>query len=277
MLRQRLIVVILGIPSIFGLIWLGGLPYRVVWLVALALAAAEYSGILRTLKISHSMALTIGSTVLLAASADVAQPFLQMALVLVNMLYVAWAIWEGQRSATMPLFGWLLGLAGCIYLGILGGHFIALRFLPAGVWWVTLSLGCVWCADSGAYFSGHRFGHNKFAQYISPNKTWEGYWGGVLASTFCGGVFPLVAPLIWGANFPLTALPGLGLGLMIGLFSPLGDLAISVMKRQAGLKDTGNLLLSHGGVLDRIDSWFVTGALAYYYVWLLNYWPTLFK
>ena len=106
-------------------------------------------------------------------------------------------------------------------------------------------------ADIGAYFSGKAFGRHKLAQHVSPAKTWEGFWGGVLACL-------ALAVIAW---YLLPAqMEHIGLGsvitvvLVTGVASVVGDLTVSMVKRESGVKDSGNLLPGHGGVLDRLDS-----------------------
>jgi phosphatidate cytidylyltransferase len=122
---------------------------------------------------------------------------------------------------------------------------------PLIVLWLIL---LVISADIGAYFAGRRWGRRKLAPRVSPGKTWEGALGGLA----------LVGLVAWGgaAYFGLAALPTLGFGVLVGIFSIVGDLTESMFKRAAGLKDSGALLPGHGGLLDRIDS--VTAAAPLY-------------
>jgi phosphatidate cytidylyltransferase len=129
----------------------------------------------------------------------------------------------------------------------------ALAFLhaeqPNGHYWLLLALAVVWAADSGAYFAGRRFGKHKLSPRISPNKTVEGLVGGVIAAML---VALISAPFI---GTPLAQLPAVALvAAWTILFSVVGDLFESLLKRQAGAKDSGHLIPGHGGVLDRIDS-----------------------
>lgn len=117
-----------------------------------------------------------------------------------------------------------------------------------GPLWLLTGLVTVWAADSGAYFAGRAFGRRKLAPSISPNKTWEGLAGGVLTALVVAAGFGALA------GISLSNLPALLLVVLVtALFSVEGDLIESLLKRQAGAKDSGTLIPGHGGVLDRID------------------------
>jgi phosphatidate cytidylyltransferase len=111
---------------------------------------------------------------------------------------------------------------------------------------VVFVLLLAWAADIGAYFAGQRFGRLRLAPLVSPNKTWEGVLGGLLA-----GFGVALAGRVW---FDLPPLAFLSLCIAAVLVSVVGDLLESMFKRQSGLKDSGSLLPGHGGMLDRIDS-----------------------
>jgi phosphatidate cytidylyltransferase len=107
----------------------------------------------------------------------------------------------------------------------------------------------VWLADSGAYFAGRQWGHNKLAPVISPGKTREGVYGGLLASL----LFVAIAAALYSHSLRWT-LGCLMVSLVAVLFSVAGDLLESLMKRQSGIKDSGHIIPGHGGILDRVDS-----------------------
>jgi phosphatidate cytidylyltransferase len=119
---------------------------------------------------------------------------------------------------------------------------------PDGHRWLFVALAIVWAADSGAYFAGRHFGKRKLAPRISPNKTVEGLLGGVA----CGLVVALAFAPFAGAT--LRQLPAVALVAIVAvLFSVVGDLFESLLKRHVGAKDSGDLIPGHGGILDRID------------------------
>jgi phosphatidate cytidylyltransferase len=119
---------------------------------------------------------------------------------------------------------------------------------PAGHRWLLVALAVVWAADSGAYFTGRKLGRRKLAPTISPNKTVEGLLGGAVAGIAAGVGLALVAGA-GASDLPKVAL----VALAAVLFSVIGDLFESMLKRHAGVKDSGRLIPGHGGILDRID------------------------
>ena len=114
-------------------------------------------------------------------------------------------------------------------------------------------LSLVAVADIGAYFSGRRFGRHKLAPAISPSKTWEGVVGGLLASLVWIGIVCGLSEPMTEEGFPMPLIWVFAAGVMTAAMSIVGDLLESVIKREAGVKDSGTLLPGHGGVLDRID------------------------
>ena len=124
--------------------------------------------------------------------------------------------------------------------------------------YVMIPFIAAFASDTGAYFVGMKFGHRKLAPVISPNKTVEGVLGGVGSAVICMVVYGLILQMMkYKVNYLLAALYGF-LGALGGVF---GDLCFSVIKRQTGLKDYGNLIPGHGGILDRFDSMVVAGSV----------------
>jgi phosphatidate cytidylyltransferase len=163
----------------------------------------------------------------------------------------------GERVAAMGAT-----LLGAIYLGGLCGTIAGLRLLaPAdrGAWRIGLLLGVIMAADTTAYFVGHLVGRHKLAPSISPGKTWEGFAGALLGGV--GG-----ALVVRAAAMPELPLADAALlGLVVAALGTAGDLVESVLKRWAGVKDSGTLFPGHGGVLDRLDSLLFGAPVLYYY------------
>lgn len=135
-----------------------------------------------------------------------------------------------------------------------------IRLRDVGPWFVLAVMAVIWTADIVAYFGGRAFGRNKLAPAISPGKTWEGAVFGVLGSLIYGGlVYAFCLPQVPGV---LTWVIALGLVGVLAVLSIVGDLFESLLKRQAGVKDSSGLLPGHGGVLDRIDGLLPTLPLA---------------
>ncbi|MCX7079955.1 MAG: phosphatidate cytidylyltransferase [Pseudomonas sp.] len=126
---------------------------------------------------------------------------------------------------------------------------ILIKQEPLGNWLIMAVMLLVWGADVGAYFSGRAFGKRKLAPQVSPGKSWEGVYGGLLLSLLITAVVGLVRG--WSGGQMLLGLIGASI---VVLISVVGDLTESMFKRQSGIKDSSNLLPGHGGVLDRIDS-----------------------
>jgi len=175
------------------------------------------------------------------------------------------AMWrrESLRDRAQGLMGNLLGL---VYPGLFLYPALPLRFSfgeAQGLQWLIILLFAIWAGDSVALLAGKSFGRSAFAPLISPKKTNEGALGGLLGS---------VGAAVMLQHFFFTQLP-LGhvimLAILSGIFGQLGDLAESMLKRAAEVKDSSNLIPGHGGVLDRIDSLLFALPVAYLYLLLL--------
>lgn len=140
-----------------------------------------------------------------------------------------------------------------------------IRDLPSGWAWLYMVLGTTFAADTGAYFTGRYLGKHKLAPRISPGKTIEGLLGGLAMSVLAAFI---VKYLIYN---DFTVIDCLVAGGLSGLVGPLGDLGESMIKRSVGVKDSGNLIPGHGGLLDRVDALLFTCPLIYWYAAFLRY------
>jgi phosphatidate cytidylyltransferase len=160
-----------------------------------------------------------------------------------------WVIarWPTQRPLAMLLLGWI----------VLVGAWVALVDLQArSPWLVLAAMAIVWIADTAAYFSGRAFGRRKLAPLVSPGKTWEGVYGAWVAVALYALVLVPYASTA-GFRMPMSA-PVMAAWVVFAMglasVSVIGDLFESLLKRHAGVKDSGTLLPGHGGILDRIDA-----------------------
>jgi phosphatidate cytidylyltransferase len=159
---------------------------------------------------------------------------------------LGWIVFAPRRVSP-----WAAAAAGVLALVPAWLALARLRLTPLdGAQWVVFALLLVWIADIGAFFCGRRFGRLRLAPDVSPGKTWEGVWGGMAVSALVA-----IAGSLW-FHVPVAAF--LPLCLAVVGFSIVGDLTESLLKRFAGMKDSGTVFPGHGGVMDRIDS--LTGA-----------------
>ncbi|MEP9401210.1 phosphatidate cytidylyltransferase [Sphingomonas sp. VNH70] len=150
---------------------------------------------------------------------------------------------------------------GIVYCGLPALSIVLLRALDGGLLLAFWAMALVWTCDIGAYFAGRSIGGPKLAPTISPNKTWAGLIGGVAASGLFGGVLHE-----FGLPFHLAAFTP-----VLAVLAQMGDLYESQMKRAAGVKDSGNILPGHGGVMDRLDGLVPVAPAAALIVLLIGY------
>ena len=261
MFAQRALTTVTIGPLALWLIYRGELFYFIPLTLIIVLATLEY------VKLMGALGWRLPLWILLPAvlvqlvagqwpTLNLFAPALAVSI-FVSTLYVLW-LYERRVDRSVP-GDWVALLAGILLLGWVGGHFFRLRGLGAlAMQWTMLTMISTWVADSAAYLIGSRYGRRKLAPRLSPNKSVEGYVAGVVLGTVITGALALFLRLPVGAAIVL--------GLLISVISPAGDLGISLLKREAGVKDSGTMIPGHGGALDRIDSlvWSVT--MAYYLV-----------
>jgi phosphatidate cytidylyltransferase len=152
---------------------------------------------------------------------------------------------------------WNVGgtISGILYIVVPWSFMLLLRAFPAGPVILFSLFCCTWGCDVCAYLVGSRWGRAKLCERISPNKTWEGFFGGLAGSMVVGS---LLIFFLQQRPFPLF-----WIAVICGTLGQLGDLAESLLKREAGIKDAGSLIPGHGGVLDRFDSILISGLMTY--------------
>lgn len=194
------------------------------------------------------------SLLLRLATAAVGIPILALAiwlggipLLLVTAAAVAVAIWE--LRALLRRFNLILWLLASLLVAVSLASGLALRESDDGLAWLFYAILITFASDTAAYAVGSLIGRHQLAPSISPSKTWEGAIGGIIGAAAVSAVFAVFIELE-----PLLLAGAIPLGAALSLLGQLGDLGESWLKRKAGVKDSGNLLPGHGGVLDRLDS-----------------------
>ncbi len=260
-LVRRVLTAAVALPAVLAVLLLAP-PWATQALVACALAAGlvEFFGLLR----ARGLRPLPWSGALLAAAvfAAVAWPAsLGVPLWPLGVLLVlAVALLRGGDHESVSAAA--ATILGAVYLGGLGGTIAGLRTLPSpdgGSWRLVLLLATIVLSDTFAFFVGHAVGRRRLAPAISPGKSVEGALGGLLGGVV--GVF--VVRQLWLPQMPSTH--ALVLGLLVAAMGILGDLDESLLKRWAGVKDSGTLFPGHGGMLDRLDSLLFGAPVLYYY------------
>ncbi|MBE9609394.1 phosphatidate cytidylyltransferase [Chitinilyticum piscinae] len=257
MLKTRILTVLVLLPVFFGaLFWLPSAPWQLLCALLAGLAAWEwarlagFTGIVR--------AAYPGLTALIAALLIRFQPGMAMMAAMLIAASLFWLLlapvwlrfkWQLRNAGLMNvLLGWSLLLPATLVLALF-------RDNP---WQMLAVLAIAWVADSAAYFSGKAFGRHKLAPSISPGKSWEGVLGAAVAVISYVLLLPGKPLLFPVSEHFVTPVAQILLWIVVAVLllavSVIGDLLESLYKRQAGMKDSSNLLPGHGGVLDRIDS-----------------------
>ncbi len=266
-LVRRIGFALVAIPLAFLLVWYGGGPLVLLVAAAAAVGAYELLALAERVQVRPPVALgvlsaaaiaplTYAATFLFRAGDLVAEAWLYVAAVWL-MVLLTWAL-VARSPAERPLEAVGVTALAVAYAGALPAFLLVIRHaqLPlrswAGAWLVFFPLVVTWVCDTAAMFAGRAFGGPKLAPTISPGKTRSGAAAGVVAGLavaplFCWQIFPRVGVDISG--WQLLAIAG-----VLSIVGQVGDLAESLFKRQAGVKDASNLIPGHGGVLDRLDS-----------------------
>lgn len=280
----RILSAIIAIVLALGMIILGGWYFTCCFGVIIYLGLQEYFGLVRATGIAPAAKTTIVVSLILLIFANIAPGLVDAVMPIAGTLICFYLLFQPKLATIADISSSILGL---FYGGYLPSYWVRLRDLgsietsnlplggylpelplpplrelPAGLTITLLAFACIWAADIGAYIFGKLFGKTRLTD-ISPKKTVEGAVFGVLGS------IAIATAGSWVLGWAGAPLSGMALGLLVGIASLLGDLTESMMKRDAGVKDSGQLIPGHGGILDRTDSYVFIAPLVYYFVTLL--------
>jgi phosphatidate cytidylyltransferase len=258
---RRVATAAIALPALAAVIFLG--PRAVGWGVAAAavlVGAIEFQGLVRARQLRPMVVpgflLTAALFVEMGHPGRNGMPWTPLAALVLLAACLA------RRDFAEGVFSAAATALGALYLGALGGTMAALLVLepPAeGAWRFTMLLATIMVSDTFAFFVGHAWGRRRLAPAISPGKTVEGALGGLV-----GGIVGALAVRTLGMP-ALPALQVILLGAAVAAFGIAGDLFESLLKRWAGVKDSGRLFPGHGGMLDRLDSLLFGAPVLYYY------------
>lgn len=270
MFLQRAIITLFAGPLVLLLVFWGGWPYFVPVAGILLLAVREYVIMFHRFNWHLPMWIMVVSVLgLLVVGQWFDFQYLSPVMLLGFLGAMTYSLYLYERGPKeTAVANWVAMTAGILLIGWGGAHFFLLRRVEQMAWqWTMLAMLSTWIADSGAYLvgkflTGKILGRHKLAPALSPNKTIEGYIGGIILGT--------LFTILIGSYFQLPLYLITALGLFASAVSPLGDLGISMLKRSVGVKDSGALFPGHGGALDRIDSLLWSIIAAYYLVTLIG-------
>ena len=258
----RLAAGLIGLAVLVPAVVFGGpIAVHVMVPIAMAICLYEYARMTFPDQWMGAFAWLIGATVIpYAAALYVGFDIAWLAWGLVVVATSTRVVLRPDASLDHAFAGLARYIFGASWIGLLV-FLPLLRELPDGLGWVFMALGLAWMSDTGAYFAGRAFGATKLHEALSPKKTVEGYFGGMVTATLGAGFFA------WLLVPDLNVADVLILGVGVGTLGVVGDLAESLVKRATGVKDAGNIMPGHGGLLDRVDSLlFVVPALYGYAV-----------
>lgn len=277
---QRWLTALIAIPIVLLFVWFGGWwAFTATALVAIIITYELHNMMLHSGY--HPLSLmSLGLIILLLFAAMFPQQ--QLHIVEIGFgasLLISFPRLFFRKKLDGAVVDWSLTLAIAVYIGFPLSYFLLLRgydpsvwrgfnsgmwvYLPRGVWWLLMVLLGVWGFDAAAFFTGRAFGRHKLAPRISPGKTWEGALGGFVLSIVAGLILT-VRPL--GVPWYLAIV----LGMLVGIAAVLGDLAESLIKRQTHVKDSGQFMPGHGGLLDRVDSLLFAVIAVYFFALLVG-------
>ena len=256
---------IIGLASVFAVL-AGGLWLAVALGILVILLSREYTEILKHKGFLPSFKIIIISSALFGFIAyNKLFDLVPLVLIITAFASLMWVLFRGKQPYIANV---ATTIFGALYCGWFPLHFLMLRQIgetssgdsiayPIGASFCILILFTVSVTDIFCYFAGCKFGKHKLAPVISPNKTIEGSIGGTL---MC-----LLFSVLIGMPLGLPWFHAVILGILIATFAQIGDLCESMIKRDAGVKDSSNILPGHGGIMDRTDSYLMTFAVVYYY------------
>jgi len=261
MIPRLLSGIIMALVVAFGVIYLPAYLIKIAIILLAGIGCYECAQMLLPKHPSSSvfLATVLGALLTVAMVFHFSQvPVLTLVLPLVIMVTLVFYLFRGP-TLDLVVTQISRSLFTVLYVGFLFSFLGYLLDLEMGWAWLLLVLASTFAADTGAFFAGRYLGRHRLAPRVSPAKTLEGLFGGLILSTATAFIFKY-----WFFN-DLSVLDCFGVGAIAGLIGPMGDLAESMIKRSVGVKDSSHLIPGHGGLLDRVDALLFTSPVVYWY------------
>ena len=272
---QRILTAAVAIPILYAIFRIGGILYLLFILALIMVGQIEFGKLLRSRNYPEQKVSGMVFSLLLAVSAYLGYFYFMTTFTAAVVLVLIFELRGGREGGKVVRAG--ITIFGIVYLGWLLSHAVLLRNIgdikpvaeyalnsqglkDPGFFFIFFTVACTFLNDTGAYFTGLRIGKRKLAPEISPGKTVEGTIGGIIACILTGII------VNYGFGSPLSSDWTIAFSLLIAVSAVFGDLVESAIKRGAGIKDTGDIVPGHGGVLDRFDSLIFVFPVSYYFV-----------
>ena len=269
-LKARLLVALIGVPLIVVCVLHGGAAFMILFTLILAQSLREFYQLTGKKNAFPDTYISIFTALLLLW--DMYLYRAEHFVIIITLYVIIISILQLKQVKGSQIINLSINLWGVTYLGVLLSFFVAIRQLPLefgfeniqGGYWALTILVIIWIGDSAAYFVGSSIGKHKLAARISPKKTVEGAIGGFISMVIVAVGAKFIIPLNW------TFVDALVIGSICGTIGQISDLIESLFKRDAGIKDSSNILPGHGGFFDRFDVLFLVPPVIYFYLKYLS-------
>lgn len=254
-MKQRIITAILAITIFLPFVLIGGLPLTIFTFLLAAIGLYELFRMRRLAIFSIPGLISLFVVCFFILPSDLAAKVTitnEEAGLLAVLFFLTYMVFSKNKFTFDDV---AFSILSVIYVGV-GFHFF-LEIREENIVFLVYSLFIIWATDSGAYFIGRALGKNKLWPEISPNKTVEGFLGGIVCAIVVGVLFSVFQYIEWSIAFIFTTI-------ILSIFGQIGDLVESALKRHYVVKDSGKLLPGHGGILDRFDSLLFVWPLLYF-------------
>lgn len=260
-MKERVLTAVVGVPVLLLLIYLGGIPFAVLTGILVAVGTYEYRKMVEKEHIFLFYSVLFVEAIMLVTMYWGWKSWASVGLMLAFLLIFIHAIIYYPKITVVDMG---INFLAILYIGWTLPHLIAIERLPYGTTMLFYLFIAIWSSDTGAYFAGRFLGKHKLAPLVSPNKTIEGSIGGIVTT--------IVVLLLINLGFKLFAIQEIiGLAIILSVVGQIGDLVESMLKRFMGIKDSGNILPGHGGILDRFDSLIMAAPFLFYSVVVLTF------